>query len=107
MLLVYLAVSSPYRCVGRQSLHVSLDAAAHNVTLTILLQSLRYRARSRPPSTSPSHRQIHDGSPRNHAYTESSAVGCAIHIAAFLRKESSRLEGLASGLAMSLGNWDP
>ena len=84
-----------------------MDADAHSVTLTaILLHFLRY-GHARSTSHLAVTQQIHDGSPRNHAYTESSAVGCAIHIAAFLRKESSRLEGLASGLAMSLGNWDP
>ena len=91
----------------RANPHVSLDADAHNVTLTILLQIPSLPGTLGSTSHLAVTQQIHDGSPRNHAYTESSAVGCAIHIAAFLRKESSRLEGLASGLAMSLGNWDP
>ena len=92
----------------RANLHVSLDAAAHNVTLTaILLQFLRYRARSRPPRTSPSHSKSTawlSAKPRLHG-----VVCCRLcHSHSCIpSKESSRLEGLASGLAMSLGNWDP
>ena len=44
----------------RANVDGSLDAAAHSVTLTaILLQFLRYRARSRPPSPSCITQQIH------------------------------------------------
>ena len=90
-------VSSPYRCVGMQNSHVSLDADAYNVTLTaILLQFLRYRARSRPPRRRASHSKS-TPSPRNHASYESSPGG-ASRSAEFRQRDGSKtgLEGLAS-----------
>lgn len=81
----------------RAILYVSLDADAYNVTLTaILLQFLRYRARSRPPSPSCITQQIHRVS-RYHPARSRLQAAVPFTWLSFARGTApSGLEGLAS-----------